>query len=89
MAQRTTSRHVINRRMALFMSAGGLVGTLVAASTPIGPHEVRLRARLREMVMSGRRDLKISWTRSVAMLPREERAALVLAFLDLPAKALA
>jgi hypothetical protein len=84
-AQTTTSKHLINRRMALFVSAGALVGTLVSASTPVGPYEARLRARLREMAVSGLGDLRISWTRSLAALSREERAALVLDFVNAPA----
>jgi hypothetical protein len=66
------------------MSAGALVGTLVSAATPIGPQEARLRARLRDSVREGHRNLRISWTLSAAKLPREERARLIIEFLEVP-----
>ena len=86
MAHQTTSKHLINRRMALFVSAGVLVGTLVSAATPIGPHEARLTARLKGMRVLGPHDLRISWTPSAAKLSREERAQLVRELLDAPAQ---
>ena len=82
MAHQTTKNVVINCRLALLMSAGALVGTFVSAATPIGPREARLRARLRAMVASGPRDLRISWRPAAARLPREERTRLMLEYLD-------
>ena len=84
------ARHLkINRRMALLVSASVLVGTLVSASTPVGPHEARLRARLKAVVAGGMGDLKISWSASAARLTREERAVLMREILDAPARPVA
>jgi hypothetical protein len=85
-AYETTKNLLIGRRLALFMCAGVLVGTLVSAATPIGPQEARLRARLRELRTCGLRDIRISWAPSAAMLSREERTAAVLALIDAPAQ---
>jgi hypothetical protein len=82
MAHQTSKNVKISCRLALFMSAGALVGTLVSAATPIGPREARLRARLRAMAASGPRDVRISWKPAVARLPRQARARLMLEYLD-------
>jgi hypothetical protein len=86
MAHQTTKNVIISCRLALFTSAGALVGTLVSAATPIGPREARLRARLRAMVASGPRDIRISWQPAVARLPRRARARLMLEYLNAPGR---
>jgi hypothetical protein len=82
--RKTTENALISRRPALFMSAGALVGTLVSAATPIGPREARLRARLRKNSIADHGNLRISWTLTAAKLPREERARLIVEFLEIP-----
>lgn len=86
MAHQTTKNVGISRRLALFRSAGVLVGPLVSAASPIGPREARLRARLRAIVASDPRDLRISWRPAAARLAREERSRRMLEYLDSPGR---